>query len=537
MRLGRVLMVQGTSSSVGKSLLVAGLCRWFARRGMSVAPFKAQNMSNNAAVCADGSEIGRAQALQAHAAGIAPTVEMNPILLKPEADCRSQVVVMGKVWQTLPARSYLERKQLLWAQVTAALDRLRQQYELVLIEGAGSPVELNLKSGDIVNMAVARHANAPVLLVGDIDRGGVFAQLLGTLGLLPPEERRLVRGLVVNKFRGDATLFDDGVRILEQRSGVPVLGVIPYLPQLDLPEEDAATLDTTPTHTLAATPIRELMPAPMSTATAAPTPVEVAVVRLPRIANFDDFDPLRQEPGVRLRFVDALSHFGQPDAIIVPGSKSTIADLRWLIESGLGERIVRLADAGRAVVGICGGYQMLGWRIRDPERVESDQLEAVGLGLLPVDTTFGPIKATHQVRARIVRVPAWLALSNPLADPPLVGYEIHAGQTTTASAWLEIVQRGEAECRVADGAMSADDRVWGCYLHGLFGNDTFRQAWLRSLRLAASRADATPSAQAVNSRPILSAAERLERSLDRLADAIAQALTLPQIERIIEEGV
>src|SRR5262249_40633356 len=264
----RVLMVQGTSSSVGKSLLVAALCRLFARRGVRVAPFKAQNMSNNAAVCADGSEIGRAQALQAAAAGVPPSADMNPVLLKPEADSRSQVVVLGRVWQTLPARSYCERKQFLWSHVTAALDRLRSAYELVVIEGAGSPVELNLKSGDIVNMAVARYARAPVLLAADIDRGGVFAQLLGTLWLLSPEERGLVRGLIVNKFRGDPTLFVDGIRILEERGGVPVLGVVGFLPSLGLPDEDAVPIET---ETVAAAPAGA---------------TDIAVIRLPRIANF-----------------------------------------------------------------------------------------------------------------------------------------------------------------------------------------------------------------------------------------------------------
>jgi adenosylcobyric acid synthase len=534
MTAGRVLMIQGSSSSVGKSLLVAGLCRLFARRGVRVAPFKAQNMSNNAAVCADGSEIGRAQALQARAAFIAPAVEMNPILLKPEADCRSQVVVLGKVWQTLPARSYWQRKQLLWAEVTAALDRLRRQYELVLIEGAGSPVELNLKAGDIVNMAVACHANAPVLLVGDIDRGGVFAQLLGTLALLPPEERRLVRGLIVNKFRGDATLFADGVRILEERSGVPVLGVVPYLPNLDLPEEDAATLMADPLAQPYPSPTASVGPGPL------PVPIEIAVVRLPRIANFDDFDPLRHEPAVRLRFVDATSHFGHPDAVILPGSKSTIADLRWLIESGLGQRIVQHANAGGAVVGICGGYQMLGRIVRDPQRIESDQPEAMGLSLLPIETTFAPVKSTHQATARMVRVPPWLATPAPPAAEALTldGYEIHAGQTTSPSPWLEIVRRGGSVCHVPDGAMSPDGRVWGCYLHGLFANDGFRRAWLRWLPALRSGTP-TPAAPAppADDAPAVSAAARLEQSLDRLAEAIARAIPLERIEQIIAEGV
>src|SRR5947209_3678782 len=276
----RGLMGQGASSSAGKSLLTAALCRIFARKGVRVAPFKAQNMSNNAAVCPDGAEIGRAQAVQAAAAGVAPSADMNPVLLKPEADARSQVIVLGRHWQTLRAATFYRRKEELWPVVTAALDRLRSAFDLVLIEGAGSPVELNLRALDIVNMAVARHARAPVLLVGDIDRGGIFPQLLGTLWLLEPEDRPRVRGLVVNKFRGDPALFADGVRILEERGGVPVLGVVPYLPALGLPEEDSVALDGASPRTAAA--------------------IDIAVIQLPHIANFDDFDPLRAESGVGL---------------------------------------------------------------------------------------------------------------------------------------------------------------------------------------------------------------------------------------------
>lgn len=499
---GRVLMIQGTSSSVGKSLIVAGLCRLFARRGVRVAPFKAQNMSNNAAVCPDGAEIGRAQALQAAAANVAPAADMNPVLLKPEADNRSQVVVLGRVWQTLPARSYYERKQFLWSHVVAALDRLRSAYDLILIEGAGSPVELNLKAGDIVNMAIARHACAPVLLVGDIDRGGVFAQLLGTLDLLAPDERSLVRGLLVNKFRGDQRLFADGIRILEQRGGVPVLGVIPYLHDLRLPDEDAVVLEsTTPTQTVAAS-------------------LEIAVIRLPRIANFDDFDPLSRELGIRVRYIDSPSHLGRPHAVILPGTKSTLADLQWLRERGLAEAIIHLAAQGTSVVGICGGYQMLGRTIRDPERVESDVPEASGLNLLPLVTTFAGHKATHRVRARIVAVHGWMA---ELADTLLGGYEIHLGQTPTDSPWLKIVDRGGTSCCIPDGSTSADGRVWGCYLHGLFANDDFRRAWLTSLRSDYQSASVCD-------------ADHLQFALNRLADALTDSISVTHLEQIIAEG-
>jgi adenosylcobyric acid synthase len=432
---------------------------------------------------------------------VEPTADMNPVLLKPEADSRSQVVVLGRVWQTLPARSYFEQKQFLWSHVTAALDRLRSVHELIVIEGAGSPVELNLKANDIVNMAVARHARAPVLLVGDIDRGGVFAQLLGTLCLLPPEERILVRGLIVNKFRGDLTLFADGIRILEERGGVPVLGVVPYLPSHGLPDEDAVAIESERTPSLGGD-------------------IDIAVVRLPRIANFDDFDPLRLEAGVRVRYVDSPSQMGRPDAVIVPGTKSTMADLQWLRERGLAEAIVGLAEQGVAVVGICGGYQMLGRTIRDPGRVESDVREAPGLGLLPIETTFFAPKTTHPVRARMADGPGWMA---GLSGTPLEGYEIHAGRTLTVTPWVEIVERGAVECCVPDGSVSADGRVWGCYLHGLFANDAFRRAWLASLR---------PDFRTSTVRD----ADRLQTALDRLADAVAEAIPLARLEQILAEG-
>jgi adenosylcobyric acid synthase len=491
----KVLMIQGSSSSAGKSLLTAALCRIFARRGVRVAPFKAQNMSNNAAVCADGAEIGRAQAVQAAAAGVEPTADMNPILLKPEADARSQVIVLGRPWRTLRAGSYYRRKEELWPVVTAALDRLRTAYELVVIEGAGSPAELNLRSADMANMAVARHAAAPVLLVGDIDRGGIFAQLLGTLWLLPTEERALVRGLVVNKFRGDPALFAEGVRILEERGGVPVLGVIPYLSALAIPEEDAVALEDSSGRS------RSRLAA-----------LDVAVIRLPHIANFDDFDPLLGEPGVGLRYVQSLAMLGRPHAVILPGTKSTLADLAWLRTQGFVEVIRELAAQGTAIVGICGGYQMLGRVIRDPWSVESTSGEARGLGLLPVETTFEQAKVTEQVRARVLGGPGWLAA---VAGQEVVGYEIHMGGTVGGRPWLESSR--------PDGAASEDGRVWGCYLHGLFANTAFRRAWLASLP-AAGGTDTSPERQRRD----------LPSALDRLADAVEAALDMRRLEAILQ---
>lgn len=496
--IAKTLMIQGAASSVGKSLLVAGLCRLYARRGLRVAPFKAQNMSNNAGVTPEGGEIGRAQVTQAEACGIAPHVDMNPVLLKPESDSRSQVVVLGKPLATLPAREYYRHKAELWEVVTAALARLRGHNDLVIIEGAGSPAELNLRRGDIVNMAVALHANAPVLLAGDIDKGGIFAQLLGTLWLLAPEERALVQGLIVNKFRGDPGLFTDGVRILEDRSGLPVLGVVPWLTDHGVPEEDGAGLDD-PAHTS----VRGVASEPES---------DIAVIKLPRIANFDDFDPLATEPGVRVRFVHTPADLGRPNAVILPGTKHTLADLAWLRATGLADAVLDLAAQGVALVGICGGYQMLGRSISDPDGVEGGG-EAAGLGLLPVEVIFRGAKVTQQAAAHPLGRLPWLT-----AAEALTGYEIHAGRGDTPAPLLEL-RRADGS-HAFDGACTPDGRTWGTHLHGLFHNDDFRRAWLASLGWQASGAQMPSLA-------------RKAASYDRLADALAAALNVRRLDAII----
>jgi adenosylcobyric acid synthase len=492
-------MVQGSSSSAGKSLLVTALCRIYARRGLRVAPFKAQNMSNNAAACLSGGEIGRAQALQAAAAGIEPTVEMNPILIKPEADARSQVIVSGSAWKTLSASHYYDHKEFLWGRVTAALDSLREKCDLVIMEGAGSPAELNLLPGDIVNMAVARYAHSPILLVGDIDRGGIFAQLLGTLWLLEPDERSLVRGLVVNKFRGDPHLFTDGVRILEEKGGCPVLGVIPYVKDLYLPEEDAVAIDAVRNH-------------PDSTADG----LDIAVIRLPHISNFDDFDPLQTEAGVSLRYVHTQESFGKPDAVILPGTKSTSADLAWLRESGLADRIRSFSRGGGSVVGICGGYQMLGESLIDPFHLDSTLEYQDGLGLLPVITEFNFQKVTRQSTAVYISETGWLA---GLKGFTLSGYEIHNGRSRSKTPWLRIVKRDHNTASTKDGAMSADGRIWGCYLHGLFEYDEFRRAWLRSLGWLEDG--------------VLNSGKLLNQEIDRLADAVESSLRMDLLDGMI----
>jgi adenosylcobyric acid synthase len=442
-------MVLGTASSVGKSTLVTALCRIAARRGIRVAPFKAQNMSNNAAVTADGGEIARSIAVQAAAAGIEPDVRMSPILLKPEGQRRSQIVVEGRPWQTLDARDYWQRKNALWDVVTRNLDSLRSDYELVIAEGAGSPVELNLKAGDIVNMRVARYVQARTLLVGDIDVGGIFAALLGTLMLLDDDERALMRGLIINRFRGDPTLFADGIDILEQRSGLPVLGLIPWLDNMQIAEEDAVALER-PQHQTSGG-------------------IVIAVVQLPAIANFDDFDPLAREDGIEVRYIDRPEALADVAAVILPGTKHTLAARRWLRERGFD---AALQGFPGAVVGLCGGYQLLGTRIHDPLGVEGAGGDEPGIGLLPITTVFAADKRTVRVEGR-AHVP-WAS------DAPITGYEIHMGRTTVPAGTLDlmrITQRGNDPCDELDGCRSDDGRVWGCSMHGIFANNAFRPGW------------------------------------------------------------
>jgi adenosylcobyric acid synthase len=451
-------MVQGTASSAGKSVLVAALCRVFAREGVRVAPFKAQNMSNNSFVDADGREMGRAQVEQAAAARIAPRAEMNPILLKPEADHRSQLVVLGRPQGIVRGSDFLRRKRELWPVVCSALELLLDSYDLVLIEGAGSPAEINLRDGDIVNMRVALHASAPVLLVGDIDRGGVFAHLVGTLQLLQPAERALVKGLVVNKFRGSRALLQPGISWLEEYTGLPVLGVVPWLDRIGVAEEDAVALE--------------------AARGGEAGELDVAVIKLPHVANFDDLDALAAEPGVAVRFVDRTESFGEPSLVVLPGTKSTVADLRWLEGNGLAERVLVHADSGGAVIGICGGYQMLGREVLDLNHIESRDQYTYGLGLLDVTTVFEPEKETSQVEATVA---AQRGLLRHAAGAHLRGYEIHMGRTAAPEHALRVVSRSGERCDERDGAVSATGNVFGTYIHGLFDNDSFRRSVLAAL--------------------------------------------------------
>jgi adenosylcobyric acid synthase len=521
---GRTLMIQGTMSSVGKSLLVAALCRIFRQDGLHVAPFKAQNMALNSFATRDGREVGRSQAMQAAAAGVDVTVEMNPVLIKPEADAFAQVVVLGRPWARVAAGEYMRRRGELWGVVTGALDALRAEYDLVVIEGAGSPVELNLRRGDLVNMPIAAYADAPVLLVGDIDRGGVFAQLLGTLMLLEADERARVRGLVVNKFRGDRRLFEDGVAILEQRGGVPVLGVVPFIPDLRIADEDSVALDDRVENQEP----RAENQSPNSGSrfpvlgSSEASSIEIAVIRLPCISNFDDFDALRTEPRVAVRFVAYADELGTPDLLILPGTKTTVADLAWLRQRGLAKRIIALAWAGVPVLGICGGYQMLGAAIRDPLGVEADVPEVPGLGLLPVETTFAPEKRTERARARIAADAGLFAGARGIV---LEGYEIHMGHTALAPSvapLAAIVERGGQPADDADGAVAAEGWIAGTYLHGLFDDDRLRHAILGNLAARKGLAIPPPGAQFDR-----------QTTYDRLAAAVRENIDLDAIYRLI----
>jgi adenosylcobyric acid synthase len=469
----KTIMVQGTASSVGKSTLVTGLCRIFAQDGWRVAPFKAQNMALNSFVTKSGGEIGRAQAVQAEAAGVAPTVEMNPILLKPEGHARSQVIVMGRPLATLEAREYYRNRFWLRETVEYALTRLRDEYDLVIIEGAGSPVELNLVSCDLANMQVAHLAEAPVLLIGDIDRGGIFASLLGTLMLLSPTDHARVKGLIVNKFRGDLTLWQEGEQILAERSGLPVLGTIPMFNDIWIAEEDSVALDD---DTRYAVRDRWNITSDM---------LEVVVVRLPYLSNYDEFDALAAEPAVHLRFIARPSECpDKPDLIILPGTKNTLSDLDWLWRQGLAQYIRQWAKKGSAVLGICGGYQMLGERLGDfvGAEAEAGTVEP-GLSLLPVETFFEPIsqKVTVQCQAE-VEVSAMRGLFAHLQGQDFQVYQIHLGRTVAAE---KSSQDGTCAFQTNttgnDGWLSSDGWCAGCYLHGLFENDNFRQSIVATL--------------------------------------------------------
>ncbi|MGK7918116.1 MAG: cobyric acid synthase CobQ [Prochloraceae cyanobacterium] len=452
----KAIMVVGTTSHAGKSFLCAALCRILARKGWRVAPFKGQNMALNAYVTPSGGEIGYAQAVQAWAAGVIPRVEMNPILLKPQGDMTSQVIFKGRAAGKTTASEYYEKYfEQGWQTIRQSLARLNLEFDLLVCEGAGSPAEINLKHRDLTNMRIARYLNAPTLLVVDIDRGGAFAHVVGTLEILEPEERALIKGVVINKFRGARSLLESGISWLEERTGIPVVGVVPWTEQI-FPAEDSLDLLERRDHK----PNSEL---------------QISVIRLPHISNFTDFDPLEAEASVSLKYVSLRQPLGHPDAVILPGSKTTIADLLALQKSGMAQKLQDYVAAGGTIIGICGGFQILGQRLADPEGLEGEGGSYSGLNLLPLNTVVTPTKITRQRQ---------VLSKYPQIGLPVAGYEIHQGRTQLVPPSHK--QEGNTYHQMFDdsslGIVNQSQSVWGCYLHGLFDNGPWRRAWLNKLR-------------------------------------------------------
>ncbi|ANE48809.1 cobalamin biosynthesis protein CobQ [Paenibacillus swuensis] len=522
-------MIQGTASDVGKSLLTAALCRIFARTGLAVAPFKSQNMSLNSYVTLDGKEIGRAQGMQADACGIQATTDMNPILLKPASDMASQVVVHGKPLAVMDAQAY-RRDYLKQAEpiVREALERLRVAHDLVLIEGAGSPAEVNLKDNDIVNMRLAGWADAPVLLVADIDRGGVFASIVGTLDILEPHERERVNGFIINKFRGDVALLQPGLDWLEARTGKPVVGVIPFLPNLSLEDEDSLSLRSSK------------FAANHSEEGATSARLDIAVIRLPRLSNFTDADPLLAETDVTVRYVEQAEQFGKPDAVLLPGSKNTISDLAFLRTTGLDRKITTYVEGGGWLGGICGGYQMLGETLLDPHGVDSvpGLQQAEGLGLISAETVFATVKKTLRVQGSATgwnereeqdqahqAHQAHQDIQRKQLRPgaiPVEGYEIHMGVTKLGEGQMPFIR---LEDGTFDGVRSPDGRLWGTYLHGILHNDELRRSWLNAIR--------TSKGWTTYEGVPLRFGELRASEFDRLADHVEQHLNMDYVYDII----
>ena len=499
--MAKAIMVQGTASNAGKSLLAAALCRIFRQDGYRVAPFKSQNMALNSCITPEGLEMGRAQVMQAQAAGTTPSVRMNPILLKPTNDTGSQVIVNGVPRGTMKAADYFAYKKALVPDIMEAYHSLEEEYDIIVIEGAGSPAEINLQKDDIVNMGMARMAKAPVLLCGDIDRGGVFASLYGTIALLPPEEQKLIRGTIINKFRGDVEILRPGLVQLEQLTGKPVLGVVPML-DVDVDDEDSLS------QRLEQRPAKKGL-------------IDIAVIRLPRLSNFTDFNALERMEEVTLRYVRSPKELGKPDLVILPGTKNTMDDLRWLRESGLETVILKHAAAGGAVVGICGGYQMLGRTVSDPEGVEGGGT-LPGLGLLPTETVF----LGEKTRTRVEGVfTTGSGLFAALSGVPFAGYEIHMGVTTIDGPTLVQIKSQTGEEK-ADGCCAGN--VWGSYVHGIFDRASCAEAVVNCLRRARGlEEDATAVDWEVYQ----------QQQYDQLAAGVRASLDMQAVYDILERGV
>lgn len=524
--MAKTIMIQGTMSNAGKSLIAAGLCRIFHQDGYKVAPFKSQNMALNSFITEDGLEMGRAQVMQAEAAGIKPRVEMNPILLKPTNDTGSQVIVNGEVLGNMSARDYFAYKKKLFPQVMEAFHRLEEEYDIIVIEGAGSPAEINLKADDIVNMGMAKRAKAPVLLVGDIDRGGVFAQLVGTVMLLEEDERALIKGLIINKFRGDKTILDPGIVMLEERCKIPVVGVAPYL-QIEVEDEDSLTERFSGNREVGL--------------------IDIAVIRVPRISNFTDFNPFETMEGVSLRYVSSVRELKNPDMIILPGTKNTMEDLLWMRQNGLEAAVLKAAAAGKVVFGVCGGYQMLGESLSDPEGVEAGG-EIKGMGLLPMDTVFAGEKTRTRVKGSFRAAEGVLSGLEGIA---LEGYEIHMGVTRRkegAKALTAITDYAQREDKKeslpesivyakrakeqpgnekADGACRGN--VYGTYIHGVFD----KEGVAREIVMALGRQKGIDAGEIAG----VDFAAFKETQYDLLAAGLREHLDMEKIYEILERGV
>lgn len=504
------IMFQGTGSGVGKSILTAAFCRIFKQDGYSVAPFKSQNMALNSFITKDGMEMGRAQVFQAEAAGLEPDVRMNPILLKPTTDKKSQVIINGKVYKNMNAVEYFDFKPQLIDMVQGTYDDLSKDYDVTVIEGAGSPAEINLKHKDLVNMGMAKMAKSPVILVGDIDRGGVFAWLAGTIQLLEEDEKTLVKGVIINKFRGDVKILEPGLRMLEDIIKIPVLGVIPYM---DVKIEDEDSLAERFTRKSSGS-----------------GDIEVAAIHLPHVSNFTDLNVFETQEDVHLRYVMRGDSIGNPDLIIIPGSKNTIEDLIYLKESGLESEIKKLHDKGTLVFGICGGYQMLGKKIYDPKGIECGIEEIEGLGLLDIETTFEGEKVTTQVNAVIE--PGHLGHYQNLGDMEVEGYEIHMGRSTLgphSKHFGRIVKRLEEDANDAEGAISNDGKAAGTYLHGIFDNINFTRALLNNIRKEKGLDEIQSS--------VSSFKEFKEKEYDNIANKVRASVDMDAIYKILNEGV
>ena len=495
----RTLMIQGTASHVGKSVVTAALCRLFQRRGFRVAPFKAQNMSNNSFVTPDGKEIGRAQAVQAAACRVAPQSDFNPILIKPSGNTTAQLVVGGEVAGSLSAKDFDLVRRRYWTTVQEAFARLGRDFDVIVLEGAGSPAEINLRDCDVVNMEMARYAKAPVLLVGDIDRGGVFASLVGTWTLLDQDDRRHLKAFMINKFRGERSLLEAGLARVSQDTGMRCAGVLPYWQDLDVPEEDSLGWDTSQR--------RKKLRGDL---------VAIGIVDVPVISNFTDFDPLAWEPDVELiRLREATDR--PLDAVLFPGSKHTVQALRFVRARQFDRLARRVLDEGGTIGGICGGYQLLGRVIRDPDHAESDVDEVEGLGMLPVSTTFALPKIVRQVAGRHTE-----------SGEVLAGYQVRMGRTVAASKtqpFLEVMS-GDSLTILEDGVSLHAGRIFGTYLHGLFDHSPFRRWWVNRLR-AAKGWSGLPETQELS----------LDARLDRLADFVEQHVAMPLVDRLLDEGV